>query len=164
MAKKLLVTDDIGVDEAKVTRVLQKLVVEGDDDLSEEERGLLWRKPVGLFTQAADELRQGCIYKCVDVLADDGFFVASLTISETSLLHRCFPFFVFKSPFRRVDKKVFIQYDFTLERDKFAEQFEKSDFLTLGTYYLIKFDARVGPTGMYIKDVLFVMKYTGSYI
>ena len=152
-------------DETKVKRVLQKVVVEGDDDLSEEERGLLWRKPVGLFTQAAEELRHGCVYKCVDVLADDGMFVASLMISETSLLHRCYQYFVFRSPFRRVDKKVFIQYDFTFERDQFAEQCgKKSDFLTLGTYYTIRFDARFGLTGIYIKGVLFVMKYNGKYV
>ena len=152
-------------EEDKVERVMQKMVIEGDDDLSEEERGILWRKPVNLFTQVADELREeGCLYKCVDVLAEDGMFLVSLQISEKSLIHRCYPHFIFRSPFKRVDGRVYIKYDFTRERDQFAEQSGKiCDYLTLGTYYTIRFDAHFGFNGISIRGVLFLMKDSGMY-
>ena len=77
------------------------------EDLNTSEIGLMWRKPAGLFHQAADELRTGSVYRCVDLWADRHCqYMASLKISETSIIHRCYDLFTFKCPLIQYDGQV----------------------------------------------------------
>ena len=148
-----------------VKRVVEKLYVEGEElcDLNAEEKGFLWRKPVGLFRQVADELRRGCIYRCMDIWTDCyGQYMVSLKSSETSLIHRCFEMFIFKGPFMNIDGSVVIviKYDCSREKEEFLETYGETskDIIPLDSLYKISFDVRVGVMGLCVGSIRIMVK------
>ena len=142
-------------------RVLEKLVQEGEN-LNPSDIGLMWRKPFGLFNQVADDLRKGCVYKCVDVSGE----AAVLKIATTSLIYRCYDHFIFKSPFYKYDDNIFVNYYFIEEKENFTKNYgvDSRDITLINEFYFIKFDVVVGIMGLYLKGITLMVKYNGTSI